>query len=103
MKKIIITIGLVVLIPIGLLAGSGDINNDGHINAADVVELVNYLQGKASNYFNALEADVNDDGMVDEKDLESLVNIIIPGSSTNHNSDNTPESNIFPSRHYPSP
>ena len=96
MKKIIITIGLVVLIPIGLLAGSGDINNDGHINAADVVELVNYLQGKASNYFNALEADVNDDGMVDEKDLESLVNIIIPGSSTNHNSDNTPESNIFP-------
>ena len=76
MKKIIITIGLVVLIPIGLLAGSGDINNDGHINAADVVELVNYLQGKSSNYFNALEADVNDDGEVNVLDIFAIINII---------------------------
>ena len=69
---------------------SGDLNGDDQVDAADIVELVNYLHGKASSYFNAIKADVNEDGLVDEKDIESLVSIIIPGAVINHNSpDNT--------------
>jgi len=100
MKKKILITGMLTLIPMSLLAGSGDLNNDGHIDVADVVELVNYLQGKASNYFNTLEADVNDDGFVDENDLECLVNAIIPGSQKQDpvypDPDNVPEPNIYP-------
>lgn len=78
----------------------GDINGDGKKDVADVVELVNYFQGKASNYFNALEADVNNDGMVDEKDIDDLIRIIIPGVIITHNPDdpdpdNPSESNLI--------
>jgi hypothetical protein len=99
MKKKILITGMVVLIPMSLMAGSGDLNNDGRIDVADVVELVNYLQGKASNYFDTLEADVNDDGFVDEKDIECLVNAIIPGSQKQDpvypDPDNVPDPDIY--------
>ena len=99
MKKKILITGMVALIPMSLMAGSGDLNNDGRIDVADVVELVNYLQGKASNYFDTLEADVNDDGFVDEKDIECLVNAIIPGSQKQDpvypDPDNVPDPDIY--------
>lgn len=58
--------------PICLIAGSGDVNGDGNVNAADIVELLNHLNGKPTKNFNASEADVNNDGVVDENDVAAL-------------------------------
>ena len=54
----------------------GDANGDGKVNAADIVEVVNYLQNKMSESFSFLSADMNKDGQVDKDDLTSLVNLI---------------------------
>ena len=72
MKKKFFAIALAVLLPIGLLAGSGDVNGDGRIDVADIVELVNYLKGNSSEKFNIDEADVNNDGTIDNDDVEVL-------------------------------
>lgn len=67
---------LAVLIPLALLAGSGDVNGDGKINVADIVEIINYLNGHPSENFNAYEADTNNNGHVDEGDVRVLSYII---------------------------
>jgi hypothetical protein len=55
----------------------GDANNDGKINVADIVEIVNYQQGNASDKFNFNAADVTRDGNVNEEDIEVIESIII--------------------------
>ena len=64
MRKKLLTILATCFLPLGLLAGSGDVNGDGKINVADVVEIVNYLQGHPSDQFNLDEADVNYDAHI---------------------------------------
>lgn len=77
MKKKLFALVLAVLLPIGLLAGSGDVNGDGKIDAADIVELVNFLENHPSEKFKAEEADVNKDGDINEKDIMEIEKLIL--------------------------
>lgn len=80
MKKKLFAIALAVLLPLGLLAGSGDVNGDGKINIADIVELVNHLRGNTSEKFIFDEADANNDGNVDENDVHAIAELIQNGA-----------------------
>ena len=55
----------------------GDANGDGTINAADIVEVVNYIMGSPSSKFNKGAADANIDKTVNAADIVSIVNIIM--------------------------
>ena len=57
----------------------GDANGDGTVNAADIVEVVNYIMGSPSAGFNEKAADVNGDGVVNAADIVSIVNTIMGG------------------------
>ena len=54
----------------------GDANGDGTVDAADIVEVVNYIMGKKSVKFVKKAADANDDGKVDAADIILIVNMI---------------------------
>lgn len=77
MKKIIILLAMTILLPLGLLAGSGDVNGDGKVNVADIVELVSYINGNPSNNFNFAEADANNDGAVNEADVDVIADVVL--------------------------
>ena len=51
-------------------------NGDGKVNVADIVELLNHLNGKATKNYQASEADVNNDGNVDLEDVDAIANRI---------------------------
>ena len=51
----------------------GDLNNDGIINVADIVQLVNFI---LSNDYN-LNGDINQDELINVLDIISLVNLIL--------------------------
>lgn len=55
----------------------GDVNLDDSVNAADIVEVVNYIMGKPSGNFNEPVADMNGDGVVNAADIVLIVNIIM--------------------------
>lgn len=79
MKKKLLTLLAICLLPLALLAGSGDVNGDGKVNVADLVELINYCQGHASEHFNFEAADVNNDGTVDDNDIEFFAGQLVSG------------------------
>lgn len=79
MNRKLLVLLLLCVISLGLYAGSGDVNGDGKINAADIVELVNYLNSNPSGSFIETAADVNEDGNVDSKDVDVLSNVIMAG------------------------
>lgn len=54
----------------------GDVNGDGVVNVADIVETLNYIKGNPSDKFNKALADVNDDGMVNDEDIKTIEKII---------------------------
>jgi hypothetical protein len=54
----------------------GDANSDGIVNAADIVEMVNYIIGKPSSTFNKHSADMNGDGVVNAVDVTLLIKAI---------------------------
>lgn len=54
----------------------GDANDDGIVNEADIIEVVNYIMGCPSAKFNASAADANDDKTVNAADIVEIVNII---------------------------
>ena len=56
---------------------SGDANGDGKVDAADVVEIVNFILNNPSAEFNQAAADVNRDSVVDISDAVGVVNIIL--------------------------
>ena len=58
----------------------GDVNVDGFVNAADILEVVKYIMDKPSNKINEMAADVNEDKSVNAADIVAIVNI-----STNSN------------------
>jgi len=55
----------------------GDANGDGNVDANDIVEMTNYIMGKASEHFSFKAADVNGDGKVDIADILQIVKGII--------------------------
>ena len=54
-----------------------DVNGDGSVNAADIVEIVNYIMGHPSEKFNADAADPICDGAINAADIVMLVNVIM--------------------------
>ena len=55
----------------------GDVNNDGEVDIADAVCIVNHVVGKAMLMFNAYTADVNHDGDIDIADAVMIVNKVV--------------------------
>jgi hypothetical protein len=55
----------------------GDVNNDGAIDIADAVCIVNHIVGKATPVFVEAAADVNNDGDIDIADAVRVVNLIV--------------------------
>ena len=55
----------------------GDANDDGKINIADIVEMVNTKNNKASAYFNYQNADMDDNSVINQADIDAVVNIIM--------------------------
>ncbi len=53
----------------------GDINNDGELNAVDLVVLQKYLKGDAFE-INETAADINGDGTISKFDVFALLNLI---------------------------
>ena len=58
-------------------AEPGDANGDGTINAADIVEVVNYIMGNPTEKFVEVGADANGDGTVNAADIVAIVNMIM--------------------------
>ena len=56
--------------------GIGDVNDDGHVNEADVLTLVEHIMGIKPDDFNEDAADVNGDGYVNIADVVALTNLI---------------------------
>ena len=57
----------------------GDANGDGYVNVSDIVEVVNYILGKASGTFDEAVVDMNGDGIVNVTDVVMMVSIIMSG------------------------
>lgn len=55
----------------------GDVNSDGEVSIADVVELIDYLLTDDDSMINIANADVNQDGQVDIADVSSLIDILL--------------------------
>ena len=55
----------------------GDANDDGKVNAADVVETVNAKAGNPSASFNMTNADTDGNGSLTEADITAIANIIM--------------------------
>lgn len=55
----------------------GDANGDGLHNVADIVEIINYQEGKPSARFNIQAADANLDGVVNSADVEHIANMLM--------------------------
>ena len=55
----------------------GDVNADGKINAADLVELINRVNGKPSSHFSLENADMNQDSSIDQLDVKELAQKIL--------------------------
>lgn len=59
-----------------------DANGDGKLNIADIVEAINYMNGKPSKRFNKAAADANNDSKVNIGDILRMVNAIMQGKRT---------------------
>ena len=56
---------------------AGDANTDGFVNAADIVEIVNYIKGSPSEKFNEEAADADGNKIINAADIEVIKNIIM--------------------------
>ena len=54
----------------------GDANGDGAVNIADIVEIVNFITGNASEDFIEACADANGDGLVNADDIVTIVGLM---------------------------
>ena len=55
----------------------GDANNDGKVDASDIVAVVNAKAGKPSASFNMTNADMDGNGTLTEADITAIANIIM--------------------------
>ena len=58
-------------------ASAADVNGDGVINAADIVEMVNAKNNKASDKFVLKYADIDGDKKITQSDIDAVVKIIL--------------------------
>lgn len=70
-KNILLT--MCFLLPLGLFAGTGDVNDDGKIDASDIKAIISYIMGNPPEGFNKEEADVNGDDDVNVADVTKLI------------------------------
>lgn len=73
MKKLL-AILVACLMPICLIAGSGDVNGDGKVNKAYVNVIIDFIMGKASVAKEAM--DVNNDGKVNAADIVEFIKVV---------------------------
>ena len=57
----------------------GDANGDNKVDATDIVDIVNYMMGKATSTgtFNKVAADLNNDNVVNAADIVLLINMLV--------------------------
>ena len=55
---------------------AGDVNRNGRLNVADVVETLRYLQGRPTDSFHFGEADVNSNGAVNVADVLATIDLL---------------------------
>ena len=55
----------------------GDANNDGKVDAADIVFVVSYINGKSLPGFNEKAANADGNGKIDENDVFTIEKIIL--------------------------
>lgn len=55
----------------------GDVNGDSYVNAADIVDLVAYLNNMSPDRFDEKAADANGDGDVNGDDIDAIAEIIM--------------------------
>lgn len=73
MKKLLAFL-VACLMPIGLIAGSGDVNGDGKVDKEDISIIVNVIMGKFPEGFDVTKADINGDGAVNAADIVTAIN-----------------------------
>ena len=56
---------------------NGDVNGDGEVNAADIVETVNAMDGHPSSKYKAINADMDGNGVVNLADVKAIVKKIM--------------------------
>ena len=69
-------LALCLYLPIGIYAGSGDVNGDKKLTYADVEAIINYIMGNNPENFDAEAANVNDDNTINIADAVALMNKI---------------------------
>lgn len=65
-----------------VIVKSGDVNADGTVSAADIMEIVNYNMGSPSDKFHFNDADLNNDGMVNIADIIAILNVILSADNS---------------------
>ncbi len=55
----------------------GDVNEDGHVNVADVTTLINYLMGATVSPFSTEAADMDGNGEINVTDITALINLVM--------------------------
>ncbi len=60
-----------------------DVNGDIYVNVADIVEVVDYINGNPSIIFNEEAADVNNDGNIDTEDILMMVDSVMKSDISN--------------------
>ena len=55
----------------------GDVNGDGYVNSADIVELITYLNDMTPSRFDKKAADANADGEINGYDADAIAEIIM--------------------------
>ena len=71
MKKLQATL-VACLVPIYLMAGSGDVNGDGLVSKTDIDAIIGYIM-KTSPTVTRESADINEDGDVNVADIVELI------------------------------
>lgn len=88
MNKKLLTLFLACFLPSAMFAGSGDANNDGKVDVADIVEIIsNYILKTRSDLdriwtdvnvdVRKIWADANVDGKIDMKDVKTIADYLI--------------------------